>query len=123
MARILIADDDPDMVQLTKFKLEQSGHEVVTAADGRAALDRCREAQPDVAILDIMMPHMDGLTVCQELQRENSSNGELPRILLLTARGREADVQAGFEAGADDYVIKPFSPRELVSRIDALLHR
>lgn len=120
MARILIADDDPDMLQLTKFKLEQNGHDVVTAENGRDALAQARVRKPDVAVLDIMMPHVDGLTVCQELTSEGTGK---TRILLLTARGRESDVEAGFRAGADDYVIKPFSPKELVSRIDALLSR
>lgn len=120
MASILIADDDPDMLALTKFKLEQNGHRVVTAKDGREALEQARTEEPDVAVLDIMMPHVDGLAVCHEL---SSGSSHPTRILLLTAKGREADVEAGFRAGADDYVIKPFSPRELMSRIEALLAR
>lgn len=120
MANILIADDDPDMLALTKFKLEQSGHRVITASDGREALAQARIEAPDVAVLDVMMPHVDGLAVCHEL---SSCTSQPTRILLLSARGREADVEAGFRAGADDYVIKPFSPRELMTRIEALLAR
>ncbi|MCC7078961.1 MAG: response regulator transcription factor [Acidimicrobiia bacterium] len=120
MASILIADDDPDMLALTKFKLEQSGYRVITASDGREALEQARIEAPDVAVLDVMMPHVDGLAVCHEL---SSCTAQPMRILLLSARGREADVEAGFRAGADDYVIKPFSPRELMTRIEALLAR
>ncbi len=119
MARILVAEDEEDVAMLVQFKLEQEGHEVVMATDGREALEMYREHGAEVAVLDVMMPKIDGLAVARSL----SAAAGGPRILMLTARGREADIDAGFEAGADDYLVKPFSPRELVRRVDALLRR
>jgi DNA-binding response OmpR family regulator len=121
MTAILIADDDPDIRDLVAFKLEQAGYDVITVDNWLAALTAVRETPPDLAVLDVMMPGMSGIDVCQEL-RGDASIGALP-IILLTARAQEGDVEVGFGAGADDYVVKPFSPRELVSRVEAVLAR
>lgn len=118
---ILIADDDPDILELVAFRLTRSGYEVVTAADGEEAVRLARERKPHLAILDVMMPTMDGYEATSTL-REDESTKEMP-IILLTARAQEADVSRGFEAGADDYVRKPFSPQELTSRVEAILGR
>ncbi|MEU4496498.1 response regulator transcription factor [Streptomyces sp. NPDC023998] len=121
MARILIADDDVDIRDLVAFKLTQSGHEVIAAEDGMAALKAARSQPVDVALLDIRMPGMSGLDVCREL-RAAPETESLP-VILITARSQEGDVETGFAAGADDYIIKPFSPRELSSRVQAVLTR
>lgn len=118
---ILIAEDDPDIRELIMFRLIAAGHEVTAVEDGQAALDALALSVPSLAVLDVMMPGLSGVDVCRAL-RARPETADLP-ILLLTARSQEADVQAGFRAGADDYVPKPFSPRELISRIDALLAR
>ena len=117
MARILLDDDDDDVVVLVRFKLEQEGHAVVAVGDGEAALSAHAEAPVDLAIVDVMMPRLDGFEVTRRL----ATTPAPPRVLLLTARGREADVETGFDAGADDYLVKPFSPRELVRRVERLL--
>lgn len=119
--RVVIADDDDDIRELVAFKLSNAGYEVRTARDGVEALEAITSFAPSLAILDIMMPGLSGLDVLRRLR-----DGEGPegcRVLLLTARARDAEVDAGFAAGADDYVIKPFSPRELLRRVDALLGR
>jgi DNA-binding response OmpR family regulator len=121
MASILVADDDRDIRDLVIFKLRQAGHQVSWADDGVTALDTIRAQRPDVAILDVMMPGLSGVDVTRELRVDASLAGT--RVILLTARAQEADVQAGFSVGADDYVVKPFSPRELQSRVTALLAR
>jgi DNA-binding response OmpR family regulator len=121
MASILIADDDRDIRDLVIFKLRQAGHQVFWADDGVTALDTIRAERPEVAILDVMMPGLSGVDVTRELRADESLAGT--RVILLTARAQEADVQAGFSVGADDYVVKPFSPRELQSRVTALLSR
>ena len=121
MARILIADDDVDIRDLVAFKLTQSGHEVIAVEDGMAALKAARSEPVDVALLDIRMPGMSGLDVCREL-RAAPETESLP-VILITARSQEGDVETGFAAGADDYIIKPFSPRELSSRVQAVLTR
>ena len=121
MARIVVADDDADIRDLVVFKLEQSGHDVVAVGDGAAAVDACRETTPDLAVLDVMMPGMSGVEACRALRAEPALAG-IP-VILLTARAQEADIERGFSAGADDYVVKPFSPRELASRVAAVLQR
>jgi DNA-binding response OmpR family regulator len=121
MTAILVADDDPDIRDLVAFKLEQAGFDVTAVDNGLAALDTARAAPPDLVVLDVMMPGMSGIDVCREL-RADDSTATLP-IILLTARAQEGDVEVGFGAGADDYVVKPFSPRELVSRVEAVLAR
>jgi two-component system phosphate regulon response regulator PhoB len=121
MTAILIADDDPDIRDLVAFKLEQAGYDVIAVDNGLAALSAVSETPPDLAVLDVMMPGMSGIDVCREL-RATASTMSLP-VILLTARAQEGDVEVGFGAGADDYVVKPFSPRELVSRVEAVLAR
>jgi DNA-binding response OmpR family regulator len=121
MTAILIADDDPDIRDLVAFKLEQAGFDITTVDNGPDALVAARDSAPDLVVLDVMMPGMSGIDVCRELRSRDSTSG-LP-IILLTARAQENDVEVGFGAGADDYVIKPFSPRELVSRVEAVLAR
>jgi DNA-binding response OmpR family regulator len=119
MSTVLIADDDPDILALVTFKVKQAGYTLITATDGAAALAAARETTPDLVILDVSMPRMSGLEVCRELRADQATK-RVP-VLLLTARAQEADIEAGFDVGADDYVVKPFSPRELVARITAIL--
>ncbi|GAA3397752.1 MULTISPECIES: response regulator transcription factor [Cryptosporangium] len=119
MSTVLIADDDPDILALVTFKVKQAGYTLITATDGAAALAAARETTPDLVVLDVSMPRMSGLEVCREL-RADAATAKVP-VLLLTARAQEADIEAGFDVGADDYVVKPFSPRELVARIAAIL--
>ncbi|HET8604140.1 MAG TPA: response regulator [Marmoricola sp.] len=119
MARIVIADDDADIRELVVFKLRHGGHEVIPVGDGAAAVEACRSEKPDLVILDVMMPGMSGLEAARAL-REDEVLGGLP-IIMLTARAQESDIDQGFQAGADDYIVKPFSPRELASRVDAVL--
>lgn len=118
MAKILIADDDPHIRQLLAFALEKAGFEVVEAEDGEAALAKAETAAPDLLVLDLNMPRMSGLDVCRQLR----ARGELP-ILILSSRDEEIDRVLGIELGADDYVVKPFSPREVVARVTAILRR
>ena len=121
MTAVLIADDDPDIRDLVAFKLEQANFEVIPVSDGESALAVAREQHPPIAVLDVAMPGMSGLDVCRLLRADPSTKDIM--IILLTARVQEHDVEGGFSAGADDYVTKPFSPRELVSRVEALLTR
>ena len=119
MRTVLIADDDPDILALVTFKVRQAGYTLITATDGAAALAAARETPPDLAVLDVSMPRMSGLEVCREL-RADPATKQVP-VLLLTARAQEADIEAGFDVGANDYVVKPFSPRDLLARIIAIL--
>lgn len=121
MAKILVVDDEPDAVELVEFNLKQAGFEVVTAADGTEALKKARLSLPDLIVLDLMLPEVDGLEVCKLLRRDAATAG-IP-ILMLTAKAAEIDRVLGLELGADDYVTKPFSPRELMLRIKGLLRR
>ncbi|MEU8661847.1 response regulator [Actinoplanes philippinensis] len=121
MTTVLVADDDADIRDLVAFKLEQAGLEVLAVGDGQAAVDTARARLPTLAVLDVSMPGLSGIDVCRTLRADPSTAGML--IIMLTARVQEQDVEGGFSAGADDYVTKPFSPRELVSRIQALLTR
>jgi two-component system alkaline phosphatase synthesis response regulator PhoP len=117
--KILIVEDEPDMVLGLRDNFEFEGYEVVTASDGAAGLERARSEKPDLLILDIMMPKLSGLEVCKTLRGEGF---EKP-IIMLTARGQEIDKVVGLELGADDYVTKPFSIRELLARVRAILRR
>jgi DNA-binding response OmpR family regulator len=121
MASVLVVDDDVDMRDVITLKLELAGIQTAAEADGEAGLAAALETRPDVVLLDWMMPKLSGLEVCRRL-REAPETASLP-IILLTAKAQEADVERGFAAGADDYIVKPFSPRELVSRVNALLAR
>jgi DNA-binding response OmpR family regulator len=121
MTAILVADDDTDIRDLVAFKLEQAGFDVTAVDNGLAALTAARQEAPDLLLLDVMMPGMSGIDVCRAL-RGDASTATLP-VILLTARAQEGDVDLGFGAGADDYIVKPFSPRELVKRVEAVLGR
>ena len=118
---VLVADDDDDIRDLVAFRLDRAGYEVLRAGDGQQALDLAREHHPDLAVLDVMMPKLTGYDVTREL-RADKETSRIP-VILLTARVQEADVARGFEAGADDYVKKPFSPQELKARVQAVLGR
>jgi DNA-binding response OmpR family regulator len=121
MSRVLVVEDDKDIADLIAHYLQRAGHIVESLASGTAALARVRESAPDLLVLDLMLPGMDGLLVCQAL-RGDAATAAIP-IIMLTARGEEAERIAGLELGADDYVTKPFSPRELTARVAALLRR
>ena len=121
MARIVVADDDPDIRDLVVFKLRQAGHDVEAVEDGAAAVAACQASPPDLVVLDVMMPGMGGLDATRAL-RLDPRVARVP-VILLTARAQESDIEQGFGAGADDYVVKPFSPRELASRVAAVLAR
>jgi DNA-binding response OmpR family regulator len=116
---VLDADDDPDILALVRFRLERDGYEVLSAPDGETALDLALARTPDLAVLDVMMPRLDGYEVTRRLREHGPTTG-IP-IILLTARVQEPDLERGFEAGADDYVTKPFSPQALGERIQAAL--
>lgn len=118
---VLVADDDGDILSLVSFRLERAGYDVLEAADGEEALRLAVERKPDLAILDVMMPKLTGYDVTREI-RENDATRRMP-VILLTARAQEADVTRGFDAGADDYIKKPFSPQELRARVQAILGR
>ena len=115
---ILVVDDEPKLVKVVRDYLEHDGYRVVSAGDGREALARYREARPDLVVLDLMLPELDGLEVCRRLRRDSN----VP-IIMLTARAEEVDELVGLELGADDYVTKPFSPRALLARVRSVLRR
>jgi two-component system, OmpR family, alkaline phosphatase synthesis response regulator PhoP len=121
MKRILIIEDDRDIVELVRYNLANEGFQVSAAHDGSTGLSTLKKTPPDLLLLDLMLPKLSGLEICREVRRDDSLN-RLP-ILMLTARGEEADRVVGLEMGADDYVTKPFSPRELLARVKALLRR
>jgi two-component system phosphate regulon response regulator PhoB len=119
--KILVVDDEPEAVELVEFNLKQAGFDVVTAEDGAEALKKARAALPSLVVLDLMIPEVDGLEVCKILRRDPAT-AALP-IIMLTAKAAEIDRILGLELGADDYITKPFSPRELVLRIRKILAR
>jgi two-component system phosphate regulon response regulator PhoB len=121
MERVLIVDDDPDIQRLVSYNLSQAGFQVTTASSGRTALESVQKQPPDLIILDVMMSDIDGMEVCRTLRQRETSR-RIP-IIMLTARGEEVDRVVGFELGADDYVMKPFSPRELVLRVRSIFRR
>lgn len=118
---ILIVEDDHDILQLLSYNLQTAGFDVATAQDGYEALESVKQHPPDLILLDLMIPGIDGFEVCKELKR-NGTFKHIP-VIMLTARGEEIDRIVGLELGADDYVVKPFSPRELILRIRAVLRR
>ena len=118
--RVLVADDDGDIRDLVAFKLTQAGFDVTCVGDGLEAWDVFVDSPPDLFVLDVMMPGMSGLDLLVKVRE--AAQFRIP-VLLLSARSRDADVDAGFAAGADDYVVKPFSPRELVHRVNGILAR
>ena len=119
--RILIVDDEEDVLELVRYNLEKNGYTVETAATGEEALKKVRFKKPDLMVLDLMLPGVDGLNVCKQLKSDPRTE-QLP-IIMLTAKGEEADIVTGLELGADDYVTKPFSPKVLVARIRRRLHQ
>lgn len=118
MKKILVVDDEPRIVQLTRDYLERAGFSVLTASDGKGAISAARAERPDLVLLDLGLPTMDGLDVTRTLRRDTN----VP-IIMLTARGEETDKLVGLEIGADDYITKPFSPKEVVARVRAVLRR
>ncbi|HYX84471.1 MAG TPA: response regulator [Gaiellales bacterium] len=116
---VLVVDDDAHLLRLVKFRLERDGYDVTTAADGERALERIRERPPDLCVLDIMMPRRSGFDVLRELRAD--ARLRAVKVILLTARAQDHDIAAGLGLGADDYVTKPFSPRELSVRVGAQL--
>src|SRR5256885_10786785 len=121
VTRVLVVEDDPDIAQLVAHYLDKSGFSVDVLANGRDALTSIAAHPPDVLVLDLMLPHVDGLEVCRVV-RANDATAAIP-IIMLTARAEESDRIVGLELGADDYLAKPFSPNELVARVRALLRR
>jgi two-component system phosphate regulon response regulator PhoB len=120
-AKILLVDDEPAQLELLRYNLEKAGFEALLASNGRQAILMCEEHSPDLVVLDWMMPEASGIDVCREL-RARSQTRFMP-IIMVSARGEEGDRALGLDSGADDYVSKPFSPRELVARVKALLRR
>ncbi len=121
MKKILVVDDEPDLVELVSYNLKKEGFRVSSAADGETALDAIKKGGIDLVVLDLMLTGMSGIDLCRMLRR-NPKTESIP-IIMLTARGEEQDRVTGLDAGADDYVAKPFSPRELLARIKAVLRR
>ncbi|HEY0388584.1 MAG TPA: response regulator [Gaiellales bacterium] len=120
-AKVLVADDEPHLLRLVKFRLEREGYEVLTAVDGEAALQVARDEHPDLCVLDVMMPKRSGFDVLRELRSDDRCAGM--KVIMLTARAQDRDVDVGFSLGADDYITKPFSPQELRVRIGAHLSK
>lgn len=118
---ILVVDDEPDIVEIIQYNLEKSGFDVIVAADGPAALEKARDETPDLIVLDLMLPGLEGTDVCRILKQDERTRS-IP-ILMLTAKSEEIDRIIGLELGADDYVVKPFSPREIALRIRNILRR
>jgi two-component system, OmpR family, alkaline phosphatase synthesis response regulator PhoP len=116
--RVLAVDDEPDVLRLVEIRLKKAGFEVLTARDGEEGLNKAISERPDVVLLDVMMPKMDGFTAATKIKEQMEP---APLILMLTAQGHEADVVKGLSGGADDYITKPFAPRELIARINVAL--
>jgi two-component system alkaline phosphatase synthesis response regulator PhoP len=116
--RVLAVDDEPDVLRLIEIKLKKVGFEVLTARDGEEGLNKAVAERPDVVLMDVMMPKMDGFTAAGKIKEQMQSP---PLILMLTAKGQESDVVRGLSGGADDYIVKPFAPRELIARINVAL--
>jgi DNA-binding response OmpR family regulator len=119
--KMLVADDEPHLLRLVKFRLEREGYRVLTATDGDTALQVARDERPDLCVLDVMMPKRSGFDVLRELRADAQCKDM--KVIMLTARAQDRDVDAGFSLGADDYITKPFSPQELRVRITAHLGR
>ena len=122
MARVVVIEDEPHIATLVMTKFRNAGHAVEAASDGTSGLALVVESVPDLVLLDVMMPKMDGYTVCQAI-REHFAGLSRPLIVLLSARSQEADRQRGFDAGCDDYIVKPFRPADLLTRVTELLEK
>jgi two-component system phosphate regulon response regulator PhoB len=119
--RILVVDDEPDLLELVRVNLTQAGYDVETAETGQGGLDRARRSRPDLLVLDLMLPDLSGTEICRQIRSDRELH-DVP-VLMLTAKSEEVDRVVGLELGADDYVTKPFSPRELALRVGAILRR
>lgn len=119
--KILLVDDEPDVLEIIRYNLEQEGYNVKTTSDGQQALVKAKKHQPQLIIMDVMMPHIDGIEACEQLRKDPMFNDTI--IMFLTARGEDYSYVAAFDAGADDYVTKPIKPKVLVSKVKALLRR
>ena len=119
--KILVVEDDDDIMELISYNLKREGYSVVKAASGEEAVKQAQSASPDIVLLDLMLPEMDGLEVCRRLKADAKTKN-VP-VIMVTAKGEESDVVAGLELGAEDYVVKPFRPKELVARVRAVLRR
>ncbi|MDD5135692.1 MAG: response regulator, partial [Phycisphaerae bacterium] len=119
--KILVVEDDEDIMELISFNLKKEGYSVVKALTGEEALKQAQSASPDIVLLDVMLPEIDGLEVCRNL-KSDAKTKNIP-VIMVTAKGEESDVVAGLELGAEDYVVKPFRPKELVARVRAVLRR
>jgi DNA-binding response OmpR family regulator len=117
--KVLAVDDEPDVLGLVETKLQKAGFQVSIASNGQEAVDKALREKPDLILLDVMLPKLDGLSACTRIKQEMGEDA--PIIILLTARGQEADVVEGLSCGADDYMVKPFAPRELVARVNVAL--
>jgi two-component system phosphate regulon response regulator PhoB len=120
-AKILIVEDEEDVLELIRYNLEKNGYLTDTALDGRKALEKIRSKAADLILLDLMLPEVDGLEICRKVKND-AATADIP-VIMLTAKGTEADIVAGLEMGADDYITKPFSPRVLMARVKAVLRR
>jgi len=118
-AKILVVDDEVNITQILEFSIGSEGYDVISASNGEEAIDKARREQPDLVILDVMMPRIDGYEACRIL-KANPLTKSIP-VMLLTAKGRDIDKRLGFEVGATDYIVKPFSPSKLIDRINELL--
>jgi len=119
--KILVVEDDEDIMELISFNLKKEGYSVVKAITGEEALKQAQSASPDIVLLDVMLPEIDGLEVCRNLKSDTKTKN-IP-VIMVTAKGEESDVVAGLELGAEDYIVKPFRPKELVARVRAVLRR
>jgi DNA-binding response OmpR family regulator len=123
VVRVLAIDDDPIILRLLELNLELEGHEVLLAADGQQGLDAIRAERPDVVLLDVMMPNLDGFQVCAAVRADADAEVASTPIVILSAKAQRADLEAGEAAGADEYVTKPFDPMDLVALVDRLARR
>ena len=119
--KILLVDDEPDVIEIIRYNLDQEGYKIYTASDGKEALKKAKKNIPNLIIMDVMMPNMDGIEACEQLRNDEFFNDTI--IMILTARGEDYSYVAAFEAGADDYVTKPIKPKIIVSKVKALLRR
>jgi CheY-like chemotaxis protein len=120
VVRILVVDDDPTILRLLQVNLEMEGHEVLTAGDGYEALERLREGRPEVVLLDVMMPGLDGWQVCERIRADDDASLASTPVVFLSARAQESDLARGTEVGADAYVTKPFDPLALIELVERL---